>query len=125
MTAPAALLPEENEQIHTLVHTITEALDDVKGKDIVVIDTSGKTPLFLRMILATGESNRQVRALARNVEEELKAKGFEVIGSEGLESGEWALVDAGDVIVHVMLPPVRDFYNIEELWGGQKPTKLP
>ena len=98
------------------------ALEDVKGKDIVVLDVSAKTSLFQRMIVASGDSNRQVKALVNNVAVDLKEKGFEVLSTEGTDSGEWALVDAGDVVVHVMLPAVRDYYDIEALWGGEKPS---
>lgn len=98
------------------------ALEDVKGKDITVLDTSTKTSLFARMIVASGDSTRQVKALANNVAVELKQAGFEIISTEGLDSGEWVLVDAGDLVVHVMQPAVRDYYDIEALWGGEKPS---
>lgn len=98
------------------------ALEDVKGKDITVLDTSAKTSLFARMIVASGDSTRQVKALANNVAVKLKQAGFEIISTEGLDSGEWVLVDAGDLVVHVMQPAVRDYYDIEALWGGEKPS---
>lgn len=112
----------EHEQLNRMVTIATEALDDIKAKDIIVLDTSEKTSLFLRMIIASGDSNRQVRALTNNVAVALKEAGFEILSSEGEESGEWALVDAGDIVIHVMLPAVRDFYDIEALWGGEKPS---
>lgn len=108
--------------LHNMVDTTIDALEDVKAKDIMVLDTSDKTSLFARMIIASGDSSRQVKALANNVAVSLKEKGFEVLSSEGQDSGEWALVDAGDLIVHIMLPAVRDFYDIEALWGGEKPS---
>lgn len=101
------------------------ALEDVKGKNILALDTTQLSDQFECMIVATGDSNRQVRALANNAREELKNKGYEIIGTEGEEYGEWVLVDAGDVIVHVMLAPVRDYYDLEQLWGGQKPVFTP
>ena len=101
------------------------ALEDIKGKEIQVLDTTKLTDLFDCMIVATGDSNRQVRALAVNVAVELKAKGYEIISTEGEETGDWVLVDAGSLIVHVMLPAVRDYYDLEQLWGGQKPTFNP
>ncbi|MBE9609193.1 ribosome silencing factor [Chitinilyticum piscinae] len=101
------------------------ALEDIKGKDILSLDTTKLTELFECMIVATGDSNRQVRALANNVAVELKAKGYEIVSTEGEESGEWVLVDAGELVVHVMLPAVRDYYDLEQLWGGQKPTFNP
>ncbi|MBQ9600426.1 MAG: ribosome silencing factor [Neisseriaceae bacterium] len=108
--------------VQKMVDITVNALEDVKAKDVLVLDTSSKTPLFARMIIASGDSTRQVKALANNVCVDLKEAGFEVLSSEGQESGEWALVDAGDLIVHVMLPAVRDFYDIEALWGGEKPS---
>ena len=115
----------EHNQLQRMVDTAVNALEDIKAKDIVVLDTTGKTSLFSRMIIATGDSNRQVKALVNNVAVDLKEAGFEILSSEGLESGEWALVDAADLVVHVMLPAVRDYYDLEQLWGGQKPVFNP
>lgn len=120
------MMMNENEQelfdVQKMVDTAVNALEDVKAKDIVVLDTGSKTSLFARMIIASGDSTRQVKALANNVAVSLKEAGFGILSSEGQESGEWALVDAGDLVVHVMLPAVRDFYDIETLWGGEKPS---
>ena len=113
---------QELQDLERMVAVAVNALEDIKGKDILVLDTSDKTPLFARMIIASGDSTRQVKALANNVAVDLKAAGFELLSSEGGNSGEWALVDAGDLVVHVMLPAVRDFYDIEALWGGEKPS---
>ncbi|GGP25569.1 ribosome silencing factor [Silvimonas amylolytica] len=114
-----------NEHIQQMRDVAVAALEDIKGKEILVLDTTQLTDLFDCMIVATGESNRQVRALANNVSVELKAKGFEIVSTEGEDSGEWVLVDAGSLVVHVMLPAVRDYYDLEQLWGGQKPTFNP
>ncbi|ASP16481.1 ribosome silencing factor [Neisseria sp. 23W00296] len=111
---------QELQDLERMVAVAVEALDDIKGKDISVLETQGKTSLFARMIIASGDSTRQVKALANNVAVRLKEAGFEILGSEG-ESGEWSLVDAGDLVVHVMQPAVRDFYDIDTLWGGEKP----
>ena len=100
------------------------ALEDVKAKDITVLDTRPLSSMFECLIVASGDSNRQVRALANHVREELKSKGFEIIGMEGEMYGEWVLVDAGPLVVHVMQPAVRDYYNLEQLWGGEKPSAL-
>ena len=108
--------------LQKMVDVAINALEDVKAKDIVVMDVSAKTSLFQRMIIASGDSNRQVKALVNNVAVDLKEQGFEIISTEGTDSGEWALGDAGDVVVHVMLPAVRDYYDIEALWGGEKPS---
>lgn len=101
------------------------ALEDIKGKEILALDTTKLTSLFECMIVATGDSNRQVKALANNVREKLKEAGAEILGMEGDQTGEWVLVDAGELIIHVMLPAVRDYYNLEQLWGGQKPVFNP
>ncbi|WP_028450076.1 MULTISPECIES: ribosome silencing factor [Chitinibacter] len=114
-----------NEMVSAMRDVAVAALEDIKGKEIQVLDTTQLTDLFECMIVATGDSNRQVRALANNVSVELKAKGYEIVSTEGEESGEWVLVDAGSLVVHVMLPPVRDYYDLEQLWGGQKPTFNP
>jgi ribosome-associated protein len=76
--------------------------------------------MFERVVIATGDSNRQVKALADNVQERIKALGSRVYGVEGEAAGEWVLVDLGDVVVHIMHPTVREFYNLEEVWGGKK-----
>jgi len=106
------------EQIAQLAVT---ALEDVKGENINVIDTQALSPLFSKMIVCTGTSNRQVKALANNVTEEFKKHGVDIVGIEGENSGEWVLVDCGDVVIHVMLPQVRDYYALESLWNGQRP----
>jgi len=92
------------------------ALEDIKAKDVIVLNTTRLSALFDRIIIATGDSNRQVKALARSVYDRVKEAGGEVIGIEGEDSGEWVLVDLGDVVVHVMQPAVRAYYNLEELW---------
>lgn len=116
------MLEQELENIQKMVDIAVNALEDIKAKDIIVLDTQEKTSLFSRMIIASGDSTRQCKALANNVAVELKAAGFEILSTEGEGSGEWTLVDAGELLVHVMLPAVRDFYNIEALWGGEKPS---
>ena len=113
---------QELQAIQKMVDIAVNALEDVKAKDIIVLDTSEKTSLFSRMIIASGDSTRQVKALANNVAVDLKEAGFAILSSEGQDSGEWALVDADELVVHVMLPAVRDFYDIDTLWGGEKPT---
>lgn len=99
------------------------ALEDIKGRDIVVLNVRKMTALFDKVIIVSGDSNRQVRALANNVCEEVKKAGGRVFGSEGEQTGEWALVDLGAVIVHVMQPAIRQYYNLEEIWGpSQRPA---
>lgn len=101
-----------------LVKIAVAALEDIKGKDISVMDVSHLTSLFDRMIIASGDSTRQVKSLADNVLEKLKEAGADIIGTEGGDVGEWVLVDAGSLVVHVMHPAVRAHYNLEELWGA-------
>ena len=102
---------------------VVDALEDVKGRDIVVFNTARMPSMFERVVIASGESNRQVRALADHVQDRVRESGSRVFGVEGAASGEWVLVDLGDVVVHIMHPTVRDFYNLEEVWGG-KPVRL-
>lgn len=102
--------------IRKLQKTVVAALEDIKGKDIEVINTSKLTSLFDRIVVASGDSNRQTRALARNVQDKVREAGGQVVSVEGEETGEWVLVDLGDIIVHIMQPAVREYYNIEELW---------
>ncbi len=97
---------------------VVAALEDVKATDIKVMDVSKLTSITSSMIIASGSSNRQTKALANNVVVKLKELGAEVYGIEGEKEGEWVLVDLGDVIVHVMQPSARDYYNLEQLWGA-------
>ena len=97
---------------------VVSALEDIKGKDIRVIDTTRLTSLFDRVIIATADSNRQTRALARHVADKAREAGIEVVGIEGEGGGEWVLVDLGGIVVHVMQAAVRSYYNLEELWGA-------
>ena len=93
------------------------ALEDIKGRDIQVINTTKLTSLFDRIIIASADSTRQVKALARNVREKVEAAGGDVIGLEGEDGGEWVLVDLGSIVVHIMQPAVRSHYRLEELWN--------
>ncbi len=99
---------------------VVEALEDVKGRDIQVFDTARMPSMFERVVIASGDSTRQVKALADNVQEKVRESGARVYGVEGERSGEWVLVDLGDIVVHIMHPTVREFYNLEEVWGGKK-----
>jgi len=102
--------------IRKLQRIVVDALEDIKGKDIAVINTRKLSDMFARVVIATGDSNRQVRALARNVAEKVREAGGEILGVEGEEGGEWVLVDTGDIVVHVMQPNVRAYYDLEALW---------
>jgi ribosome-associated protein len=111
--------------IRTKQRAVVDALEDIKGYDIVVYNTAAMPTMFERVVIASGDSNRQVRALADNVQEKLVAQGARVYGIEGASSGEWVLVDFGDLVVHIMHPTVRSFYNLEELWGEKSVSLAP
>ena len=98
---------------------VVQALEDVKGRDIIVYNTARMPSMFERVVIASGDSNRQVKALADRVQERIRELGSRVYGVEGEKAGEWVLVDLGDVVVHIMHPTVREFYNLEEVWGGK------
>lgn len=101
-----------------LLKAAVEALEEIKGRDIVVMDVRKMTALFDHVIVVSGESTRQNKALANSVQVKLKALGAHLIGVEGVDPGEWILVDLGQIVVHVMQPAVRQHYNLEDLWGG-------
>ena len=111
-------------RIDRIVKAVVAALEDIKGRDIVVLNVVKLTSMFDRVIIATGDSTRQVKALADNVQVKLKALGVKVNGVEGAQNAEWILVDLGSVVVHVMLPAVRAHYNLEELWSA-RPSRKP
>ncbi|MDB5934543.1 MAG: Ribosomal silencing factor RsfS [Massilia sp.] len=109
--------------IKKLQTLVIDALEDVKGQDITVFDTVHLTSLFDRIAVVSGTSNRQTKALAASVRDKVKDAGGDVIGIEGEDTGEWVLVDLGDMIVHIMQPAIRQYYRLEEIWGD-KPVKL-
>ena len=106
--------PEISEALKDLV---VDALDDIKGVEIVTLDVEGQTDIADFMVVSSGTTNRQVRALADSVLIKAKAAGYTVNGVEGDDNAEWVLIDLGDVICHVMLPKVREFYDLESLWS--------
>jgi ribosome-associated protein len=109
--------------IRKLQRAIVDGLEDVKGQNIVVFNTEHLSPLFERVVIASGTSNRQTKALASSVRDAVKKKGFPVMRTEGEDNGEWIIVDCGAAVVHVMQPAIRDYYHLEEIWG-EKPVKL-
>ncbi|MFT7721965.1 MAG: ribosome silencing factor [Roseateles sp.] len=109
--------------IRKLQRAIVDGLEDVKAQNIVVFNTEHLSPLFERVIIASGTSNRQTKALASSVRETVKGRGLQVMRTEGEDNGEWIIVDCGAAVVHVMQPAIRDYYRLEEIWGG-KPVKL-
>lgn len=109
--------------IRKLQRVIVDALEDIKAQDIKVFNTSHLTELFDRVIVASGTSNRQTKALASNVRDKVKEAGGDVVSSEGEDTGEWVLVDCGDAVVHILQPALRQYYNLEEIWGD-KPVRI-
>jgi len=110
-------------EIRKLQRLVVDALEDVKAQDIRVFNTTRLSDLFDRVVLASGTSNRHTRALAANVAEKVKHAGGTVVSIEGAESGEWVLVDLGEVVVHIMQPAVRAYYALEEIWG-ERPVNV-
>ena len=111
-------------KLSQLEKIVVAALEDMKGNDIEVIKTTKLTPLFERIVIVCGDSNRHVRSLARNVEDKVREAGGEVLSTEGEDGGEWVLVDLGEIVVHAMQPAIRSYYNLEELWGGKGPVRV-
>ncbi|MFL6716503.1 MAG: ribosome silencing factor [Burkholderiaceae bacterium] len=106
--------------IKKLQSLVVDALEDVKAQDIVVYDTTHLTSLFDRIAIASGTSNRQTKALAASVRDKVKANGGNIVSLEGEDTGEWVLVDLGDMIVHIMQPAIRAYYRLEEIWGDKE-----
>ncbi|MCU7929609.1 MAG: ribosome silencing factor [Candidatus Thiodiazotropha sp. (ex Codakia rugifera)] len=109
-------------QTEELRDVVLKTLDDMKAKDVVVLDVRGKTSITDIMIVASGTSDRHVKSIAQTVAFQAKQAGEAPLGSEGMEDGEWALVDLNGVVVHVMQPKVRDFYHLERLWSMDEPS---
>ncbi len=109
--------------IRKLQRAIVDGLEDVKAHDIRVFNTEHLSPLFERVIVASGNSNRQTKALAASVRDSVKSRDMQVLRTEGEDNGEWIIVDCGAAVVHVMQPAIRQYYNLEELWG-EKSVKV-
>jgi ribosome-associated protein len=109
--------------IQKLQRAIVDGLEDVKAQDIQVFNTEALSPLFERVIVASGTSNRQTKALAASVRDAVREAGFDKPRTEGEENGEWIIVDCGAAVVHVMQPSIRQYYRLEELWGD-KPVRI-
>jgi ribosome-associated protein len=123
MTTRTRLRPRE-ERASPLQSAVTTALDDMKAVNVRVLDVRGLTDIADTMVIASGNSDRHVRSIADRVVETARAAGFRPLGTEGARDGEWVLVDLQDIVVHVMLPRVREFYGLERLWdnGGAAPA---
>lgn len=110
-------------ELTKLQRLVIDALEDVKAQDIKIFNTTHLTGLFDRVIIASGTSNRQTRSLADNVAQKVREHKLPILAYEGQDSGEWVLLDLGDIVVHCMQPAIRQYYNLEEVWGG-KPVRV-
>ena len=109
--------------IRKLQRAIVDGLEDVKAQAIEVFNTESLSPLFERVVIATGSSNRQTKSLAASVRDTVRSRGLPVMRVEGQDNGEWIIVDCGAAVVHIMQPAIREYYHLEEIWGG-KPVKM-
>ncbi len=107
----------EASYLDTMKTAVIDALEDIKGFDITTMDVRKLTNMTSYMIVASATSNRQAKAMGDNVREKMKEKGYHIRGTEGEKEGEWVLVDLNDIVVHIMVPATRAYYNLEQLWG--------
>jgi len=118
-----AKITNENNYLDSFKAAVIDALEDIKGFDIAVMDVRKLTNMTSYMIVASATSSRQAKAMGDNVREKLKEKGYEIRGTEGEKEGEWVLVDLNDIIVHIMVPASRAYYNLEQLWSETENRK--
>ena len=116
-------MPNPAPSTQQLLECVRQATEELKARDVVEIDVIGKSSVTDFMVIASGTSSRHVKSLADNVLEKVKEQGVRPLGSEGLDGGEWALLDLGDVVVHVMQVPTRQFYDLERLWQGAEQSR--
>lgn len=109
-----------NQHLTTCLHIVQDALDDLKAKNITILDVADMTEVMERLVIAEGTSNRHLKAVADHVAMKAKQAGFNPIGVEGQGTSDWTLIDLGAVVVHVMMPQARSFYDLEGLWQGQE-----
>jgi len=117
MTSNTPNIASNQDTVEAMKLAVVDAIDDIKGFDITVMDVRKLTSMTNYMIVASANSSRQAKAIADNVREKLKEKGFAIRGTEGEKEGEWVLVDLDDIVVHIMVPATRAYYNLEQLWG--------
>jgi len=117
MTQKTQNIASSNHDLEAMKLAVIDAIEDIKGFDISVMDVRKLTSMTNYMIVASANSSRQAKAVADNVREKLKEKGFAIRGTEGEKEGEWVLVDLDDIVVHIMVPATRAYYNLEQLWG--------
>jgi ribosome-associated protein len=111
------LAKTEATYLETMKAAVVDALEDIKGFDVAVMDVRKLTNMTSYMIVASATSSRQAKAMGDNVREKMKEKGYNIRGTEGEKEGEWVLVDLNDIVVHIMVPATRAYYNLEQLWG--------
>ena len=109
--------------LETMKAAVIDALEDIKGFDITAMDVRKLTNMTSYMIVASATSSRQAKAIGDNVREKMKEKGYNIRGTEGEKEGEWVLVDLNDIVVHIMVPATRAYYNLEQLWGNPDAQK--
>lgn len=117
MTQETPKAASKNLDLEAMKNAVVDAIEDIKGFDISVMDVRKLTSMTNYMIVASANSSRQAKAVADNVREKIKEKGFAIRGTEGEKEGEWVLVDLDDIVVHIMVPATRAYYNLEQLWG--------
>lgn len=117
MTLDKDSVKSDENYLETMKLAVVDAIEDIKGFDISVMDVRKLTSMTSYMIVASATSSRQAKAVADNVREKLKEKGYHIRGTEGEKEGEWVLVDLDDIVVHIMVPTTRAYYNLEQLWG--------
>jgi ribosome-associated protein len=117
MTKDLDVAKSDATYLETMKLAVVDAIEDIKGFDITVMDVRKLTSMTSYMIVASATSSRQAKAVADNVREKLKEKGYHIRGTEGEKEGEWVLVDLDDIVVHIMVPTTRAYYNLEQLWG--------
>jgi ribosome-associated protein len=117
MTLDKDTVKSDANYLETMKLAVVDAIEDIKGFDITVMDVRKLTSMTSYMIVASATSSRQAKAVADNVREKLKEKGYHIRGTEGEKEGEWVLVDLDDIVVHIMVPTTRAYYNLEQLWG--------
>ncbi|MDO8290995.1 MAG: ribosome silencing factor [Parvibaculum sp.] len=120
--AEAAKQAVAAKHVKAMLKLITKSLDDDKAEDIVAIDLAGKTPMADYMVVASGRSGRHVAAIADHVMRRLKEDGFGLARAEGMTQGDWVLIDAGDIVIHIFRPEVREFYRLEKMWSADIPA---
>jgi ribosome-associated protein len=117
MTSTSPNFASNQDSAEAMKLAVVDAIEDIKGFDITIMDVRKLTSMTNYMIVASANSSRQAKAIADNVREKLKEKGFAIRGTEGEKEGEWVLVDLDDIVVHIMVPATRAYYNLEQLWG--------